>query len=105
MADEVDYRREILKVADQDAAFFLQRSLEGEDTGIPPPPVIEITETSADPVRFDVLGFGTQGAGTQPAGGGGGGGPGGPPGPERWACCMGLEPCVDNKTLFECSGL
>jgi len=71
MPDEPDYSAEIRRIVAADAAVFLQQSLEGDETGIPPPPVIDITEVSVDPIKFDVLEFGKQGAETTPSGHGG----------------------------------
>lgn len=96
MAEEdVDYRQEILRVAAQDTAAFLTKPIDSDVTGIPPPPVIELTEVTADPIKFDFLGFGKQAAETTPSGAAPPGGGGVPP-----TCVLGQRAFCDPASAF-----
>lgn len=69
--DDAEYeaRRQIRAQADADVAEWVASLGQGEDTGIPPPVRISVTEVSSDPVQLQPFAFGGETAGTQPAAG------------------------------------
>ncbi len=65
MIDDNDeqVRASIRAQANVDAQAFLSQMLEAEDSsGVPEPPVIDVSETSSEPIKLDFIGFGTQGS-------------------------------------------
>lgn len=87
---EYDARRQIRAQADADVAAFIESLGQDEETGVPPPVKIKITDVSTQPVKFSPFDFGQEGAGTTPSGSGGG-----PPGENLWACCVPDDNCSE----------
>src|SRR5215468_4111640 len=65
IGDEDAYRRALRASADEDVAAFIE-SLDREEGRPPPPPRIEVSEVTGQPMEFDLLPFGVQGASTTP---------------------------------------
>ncbi len=77
---EYELRRQILAQADDDVAAFIAQLDSDVGSGVPPPPRIEVTEVSSQPIELELVPFGGQGSETVPTQPGSGGG--GPP-----PCC------------------
>lgn len=67
MADDYDdTKREILRQIESDVADFIASLDQDLPSGVPPPPKIEVTETSATPAEVELLQFGGQDTGVTP---------------------------------------
>ncbi len=64
---EYDLRRQIRAQTDEDVATFIAQLDSDVGSGVPPPPRIEVTEVSSQPVELELLPFGGQGSGAEPA--------------------------------------
>lgn len=92
----IEAKRQIRAQAESDAAAWLESLGQTEDTGIPPPVQIRVTEVSSDPVQFQPFAFGGEQAGTSPAQ------PQPPPPQAEWACCKPDDSCED-LTSSDCA--
>lgn len=96
--DDEQLRASIRAKADADVAAFLSQGLDDESTGIPPPPVIKVSEVESSLKKPTLNPFGTTDSSTVPST------PGFvPPPPTTGACCTDTE-CTD-ETEAGCADL